>query len=880
MRCSLVLLLVGLAASPVRAQQPPTPPPTVRATKAPPRDTLTTAERAQLREASRDARAIARRQLGGDSITRLLRADSAAATAFGSPEARAILEKARVARLQQDSALTSYRATTTQRMSVSMGVRKVGLEKLVFRGDNVSQISWKRDVGVWVTPIGSRMTVPMADKVEGHIAEAISIPYYPGRETLWFPSSDFGVVKSDVDERDMIHPLARGAEYYYKYETGDSIDIKLEGGRIIKIRELRITARRPEFRLFVGSFWFDRDGGQLVRAAYRMAADLEIWDVARAESKLDAIESAHTAVVRDSIARERLPRDLYVKDSTTRAEAAERRARNGNSNDDDVPGWVSATFRPAKAKLDAISVEYGLYQGKFWLPRANSATALAEVGFMRVPFRIDEKFTYEDVNGDFSLAPLPPVRSNTASNDSTKRDSTVVVTDNAGGDATIVVSAGGGSGTRAAPARRPVTARDSAVADSIRLARMPSARRQQCAKDSVYTRTETRYEGALRIAYSMPCDVAKLNNSPALPPAYAPDDELFDTKSRDDLLSMLDLSLQPAFGPQRPKVRMGSDLVRYNRVEALSVGVLASSALGAGYTATATGRIGVEDWHANGDLSLARTNGHRTVTGTLYHRLNATNPEWGGALTLGPSFPAFIYARDEGFYYRSFGVELGEKREQHRGAVEYKLFLEKQWTAGDSDVVNTFSVFGAFGDRKFIENVQSEPASVTGVSAAWQRAFGVDPTGFRLSSTARVEGGTGTFSYARGSWEGTLARPIKRVAAAVTGSIGSSIGDVPRQRNWYVGGVRTVRGQVAGTQDGDAFWLGRAELGTRMGAVRPVVFFDIGWAGSRKSFGVDLPQRGTGAGLGFFDGLIRIDVARGLYPNKKWRTDIYFEAPI
>jgi hypothetical protein len=40
------------------------------------------------------------------------------------------------------------------------------------------------------------------------------------------------------------------------------------------------------------------------------------------------------------------------------------------------------------------------------------------------------------------------------------------------------------------------------------------------------------------------------------------------------------------------------------------------------------------------------------------------------------------------------------------------------------------------------------------------------------------------------------------------------------------------------------------------------------------------PQQGTGFGLGFLDGLVRVDIARGLYPNKKWRTDIYFEAPI
>ncbi|MBL0169809.1 MAG: hypothetical protein IPP90_03620 [Gemmatimonadaceae bacterium] len=859
--------------SQLAAQQPPAPPkpPAKAAGKAPPKDTMSTDERAQLRETSRDARAIARRRLSGDSLTRRLRADSATATAFGSPEARAILEKARDARTRQDSALTAYRATTTQRMSVSMGVRNVGLEKLLFRGDNVSQISWKRGVGVWVTPIGSRMTVPMADKVDGDFASAISIPYYPGRETLWFPSSDFGMVKSDVDERDMIHPLAHGAEYYYRYETNDSVDIKLQEGRVIKVRELRITARRPEFRLFVGSFWFDRDGGQLVRAAYRMAADLEIWDVAQSESKLDALENRESAIVRDSIARARLPRDLYVKDSTARAKAAASRARAGN-NEDDVPGWVTATFRPAKAKLDAISVEYGLYQGKFWLPRANSATASAQLGFMRVPFRIDEKFTYEDVNGDFSLKPLPAVRSRTASGDSTKRDSTAIA-DDPSGDVTVNVSAGGDS-------RKPRTAKDSVTADSIRLARMPAAKRRQCATDSVWTRTETRYEGALRIAYSMPCDEKKLANSPSLPPAYAADEELFDTKSRDELLAALDLSLQPAFAPQRPTIRTGSDLLHYNRVEGLSVGVLATQVLGSGYTATALGRIGHADLHANGELSLARSNGKRTVTGTIYHRLNAANPEWGGALSLGPSLPALLYARDEGFYYRSMGVELGEKREGRRGSLEYRLFLEREWTAGDTDVVNTFSLARAFGNRRFRQNIVSEPIALTGVAGSWLRAFGNDPAGFRLITTTRFEGGTGTFEYGRGSVEGTVSRPVGRVAAALTGSIGSSIGRVPVQRNWYMGGLRSVRGQIAGTQSGDAFWLARGEIGTRRGAFRPVAFYDVGWAGSRTAIGKTQPQRGAGIGLGLLDGLFRVDLSRGLYPYKRWRTDLYLEAPL
>ena len=54
----------------------------------------------------------------------------------------------------------------------------------------------------------------------------------------------------------------------------------------------------------------------------------------------------------------------------------------------------------------------------------------------------------------------------------------------------------------------------------------------------------------------------------------------------------------------------------------------------------------------------------------------------------------------------------------------------------------------------------------------------------------------------------------------------------------------------------------------------------MGWAGSRKTFGQTQPQRGAGFGLGFLDGLFRIDVSRGLYPNKQWRTDVYFGAPL
>jgi hemolysin activation/secretion protein len=242
--------------------------------------------------------------------------------------------------------------------------------------------------------------------------------------------------------------------------------------------------------------------------------------------------------------------------------------------------------------------------------------------------------------------------------------------------------------------------------------------------------------------------------------------------------------------------------------------------------------------------------------------------------------PAFLYGRDEGFYYRTYGFELGERREQRRGALEYRLFVERQWTAGDSDVVNTFSLGRAFSGNKFRDNLLAEPGSYTGVSASWSRLILDRPQGTRLTSVTRLEAATGTFEYARGSVEATASRPLGAFAAALTGSIGSSAGRVPSQRGFAVGGLRTVRGQLPGTQFGNAYWFSRAEVGTRMGAFRPVAFFDVGWAGSRNAFGKIQPQRGAGFGFGALDGLLRFDVARGLYPSKGWRLDLYLDAPL
>ena len=117
---------------------------------------------------------------------------------------------------------------------------------------------------------------------------------------------------------------------------------------------------------------------------------------------------------------------------------------------------------------------------------------------------------------------------------------------------------------------------------------------------------------------------------------------------------------------------------------------------------------------------------------------------------------------------------------------------------------------------------------------------------------------------------------------SLTAAGGWSVGSLPIQRAFYVGGLHTVRGQFARLGEGrvgDAFWLGRAELGRRSMAFRPTIFYDAGWAGPRQDIGGGYrPLSGAGFGLSFLDGLLRTDLSRGIWPEKSWRFDAYLGA--
>jgi len=744
------------------------------------------------------------------------------ASAFHDPVARELYSRARATHIAQDSAIMSYDAKVRQRMSVFGSVGRLGRPRLMYRTESAARVRWQRGVGAHIDVTGARAAAPVIgskeldrNSIESELDESdlSPIPYFPGSETLWAGGL---TARTEVDERQIVNPLAQGAEAYYTYHTGDSVTFTLPDGRTVRLRELDVRPRRAQWNATIGSLWFDTESGQLVRAAYRLAGPA----------------GANVGVNSD--------------DSTNKVAKA-------------LTFIMNAIISPTRAEISAVVIEYGLYEGRFWLPRQQSMEGYVQMSFAHVPLKYESSFTYAAVNGPMNLSAI--------SIDTTFR--------------------GGG------PWSRPPNGLDTASRrkwrDSVRTAYQTERKARedstkagmklgtfrQCDSSAVRVVTRYRYESRVPVQMVIPCSLDSLANSPDFTGSiYGAGEDVFNSDDRQQLIGdALSMAAQAPLGALLPKPRwqFGTSMTRYNRVEGFSTGLAVEQQLGAGLLAGAEARIGGADLSPNAEMSIARTNMMKTTRLTGYKRLVSVG-DWGNPLSFGSSMSAFLFGRDEGFYYRAAGVEVTGSRNQTAG-FEWRAFAERQRPATpEAD----FSVGGVFGP-----NIAATGGDFAGLTVRSIRAFGVDPHRLRAFVDLRLEGATGDSSYGRGALDLTLSRDLfAGLTAAITAAAGTSAGSVPIQRHWFLGGTQTVRGLVPDTaQNGNAFWLGRAELARQVPGVRFSLFGDVGWVGDRtKMSAVGRPLSGVGIGVSGLDGLIRFDVARGQYPRGQTRVNLYLDA--
>jgi hypothetical protein len=295
-----------------------------------------------------------------------------------------------------------------------------------------------------------------------------------------------------------------------------------------------------------------------------------------------------------------------------------------------------------------------------------------------------------------------------------------------------------------------------------------------------------------------------------------------------------------------------AEIVQYNRVQALSLGIGVQLQPGPRFTTVLlAGRFGVGDLRPTG-TALWRYDGPDGQLDLRVHRTVFEVEPWTQGLAISNSINAFWTGHDDADYYLasgggwSFAWNHGILREtQVGGAVEYHESVEKT-----TDV----ALPNLFGDFTFQENPP--------VDEGWffrGRLSRRDPIGpATLRSGAEVLAGE---DLAGGRLWGSLELPFSLLGRTgnVTLRTGVALGDTLQQLQLRLGGPQTVRGYAYGTRRDRSFWSAQLDYALLESAwITPVLFADVG-----DTFDGE-PLVGVGAGVSLLSGLVRFDFSKAL----------------
>ena len=583
--------------------------------------------------------------------------------------------------------------------------------------------------------------------------------------------------------------------------------MRLADGTVIRLLELEIIPRRSEPFLVSGSLWLEDRDHAVVRAVLRLARP---FDFHRDFSSIPDDDDG--------------PED--------------------DDDGDDIPGFL----RPLRADLRYMTIEYGLWDQQWWLPRLIAFEGEAEVGgLLSVPIELERSYAEYDVSAFPPGEPVPPL--------------VWLPPDSVCGN--------GGSG-------QEDEEDDDAHEVDVTVGTEGSSVRQrhhhgcECTDDHCQV-----------VVTTATGDSLALIESPYLPPSvFAGETGFMTERELEDLFATVEglprAPWQVASITWRTGFQ-GLDLMRYNRVEGLSIGATAGAELG-GARLDGTVRLGVADLAPNFELAASRESAISRQRLAAYRRLDAVGPA-PASLGLGSSLTALLFGRDDGDYYRSWGAELTRTPAGGSDGLSWRAFGELQRSA---EKQTDFSLANALGGTEFRPNIVADDADQGGVEVQLRGSRGRDPTGWRGSVTAGLLGSAGTFNFGQPRLALAGAAPLPGgLLAGLQLSGGATFGKAPQQSWYYLGGGRTVRGYDGNAARGEGYWTARGEVATSAPGARIVLFSDAGWAGDVDAFSADPPLLSVGAGVSFLDGLVRMDLARPLREvpgSGNWRVELQVDA--
>ncbi|HUF51757.1 MAG TPA: BamA/TamA family outer membrane protein [Longimicrobiales bacterium] len=495
---------------------------------------------------------------------------------------------------------------------------------------------------------------------------------------------------------------------------------------------------------------------------------------------------------------------------------------------EDQPGMalVPGFLKPMEFDVSLMTVEYSLWDLQHWLPRTTRFDGIIRAGAFQFPGTFEVSYDIEDVETD----------------------------------------ADGRAAQEAATARRTAA---------------------EWAGTGDYRRTERKRGGRNYITLS-PADSVLLRSDLLPPPVWA-DAPAFATAAEiEEMAERLGRLVVPARRTVDTHFGWGfgePEMLRYNRVEALSIGARATASLPVG-AAGLTARLGVADLHPNAELTLRRATVSRTLQLRVYHEL-ATADESRRALGFGNTLSSLLFGRDEGEYYRATGAGFTwSPPTDARRAWDITAYVEQQ---DDVRRHTHVALPRLWQDSVFRANITADEATQYGALLHLRPWWGTDPRGVQFGVDVMLQAETGDFRFGRGRITARGAAPLFAGARiGVEAGVGTTVTcdddplradcAVPVQRHFYLGGASTLRGYEPGVVSGTSMARARLELARTLPFGNLALFSDWAWAGARNPRRATDEKLSVGAGVSLLDGVLRLDLAHALRQPRTWRLELHVDA--
>jgi hypothetical protein len=739
-------------------------------------------------------------------------------------------------------ALAGYRAKTFTRVEGRMAPSRFAPGLTVFAYETAADLHWAHPGNVRVAVRGARMAAP---RLPGLSTRGQVTAFWEdlfGREPWFIPGSIGDEIQlMGIPDEEAVHPLARGAEAYYRYTLLDSVRLILPNRtvRAVGVRvEPRVDNPVVEFveEARVDSFPADfaarlRAMMDSVMAAYPdQPGRIRSVDWRHISDSLRTIRPGDSVVyVRRPLRQRSYQPTLVAGEMWLDADSLDVVRMSVAFVGDGI--WDDDPDSPRLVNLEA-DLEYGLHEGRFWLPLRQVLSANFVYRYLpgvNLPasavttfsdYKLDEQepqlvFSYE----------LPP----------------------------------GTTGRRFGSWNCPA-AWEFGIDTSA-----------PCGQDSV-TRVYDRDDGT-RWEVTLP----PLDSLTSFP--FSAEFEYTKSLAAEEFINervgelariseqLTDPTASSRFAANWLKVY---DVFNFNRVQGPSIGF--------GYTWNPpidfttilfSGRFGFGDERPLGEVMWRRESAAGRFDIAGFRALNAVEPRAVGA-GVGRALRTLLTGRDEADYHLATGGSVTYVRYSGPlGGTRLSLGFERQRSV--SNVSGSWLNDFFFGSGTFRLNPAVREGDFLRLQAS--REFTVGPVNVEVGGDALAsrEQRGGRIWAGSDVWFTNGGRFIGRLRARG----GMAEADSLLQLAFRVGGRNSVRGQDYGTLLGTSFWSGQLDLEWVVSQWwSPVAFADAGNVGR-----LDNPMAGFGIGISLLSGIIRFDLAKGINPSRPIRFDLLFQIP-